>query len=71
MINFNRMPIMLRSEKCHLYKQTEHKMYKMKECPNDPGGYFIAKGQEKVCKNFRLFCQLAYFKSYNNDKLML
>ena len=50
------MPIMLRSEKCHLYKQTEHKMYKMKECPNDPGGYFIAKGQEKVCKNFRLFC---------------
>jgi DNA-directed RNA polymerase III subunit RPC2 len=43
-----RMPIMLRSEKCMLRNKTEAQLAAMKECPYDPGGYFIVKGVEKV-----------------------
>eukprot|EP00590_Aulacoseira_subarctica_P012306 CAMPEP_0172419888 /NCGR_PEP_ID=MMETSP1064-20121228/6276_1 /TAXON_ID=202472 /ORGANISM="Aulacoseira subarctica , Strain CCAP 1002/5" /LENGTH=1336 /DNA_ID=CAMNT_0013159575 /DNA_START=27 /DNA_END=4037 /DNA_ORIENTATION=+ len=43
-----RMPIMLRSSKCMLYNKTERQVAGMKECPYDPGGYFIIKGVEKV-----------------------
>ena len=43
-----RMPIMLRSQKCVLYGKTERELAAMKECPHDPGGYFIVKGVEKV-----------------------
>jgi DNA-directed RNA polymerase III subunit RPC2 len=43
-----RMPIMLRSSHCILANATEEQMAKYKECPLDPGGYFIVKGVEKV-----------------------
>ena len=43
-----RMPIMLRSNKCLLHNKTERQMAALKECPHDPGGYFIIKGVEKV-----------------------
>lgn len=43
-----RMPIMLRSDKCLLHNKTEREMAALKECPYDPGGYFIIKGVEKV-----------------------
>ena len=42
------MPIMLRSSKCLLRNKSERELAKMKECPYDPGGYFIVKGVEKV-----------------------
>lgn len=53
-IPIGRMPIMLRSSNCHLSSNTidEEKylqlMTKLKECPLDPGGYFICRGSEKV-----------------------
>lgn len=43
-----RMPIMLRSEKCMLRNKSDRQLAEMKECPYDPGGYFIVKGVEKV-----------------------
>ncbi|KAL7545885.1 hypothetical protein ACHAWF_009241 [Thalassiosira exigua] len=43
-----RMPIMLRSSNCLLRDKSERELAKMKECPYDPGGYFIVKGVEKV-----------------------
>ena len=43
-----RMPIMLRSSKCLLRDKSERDLARMKECPYDPGGYFIVKGVEKV-----------------------
>ena len=43
-----RMPIMLRSKKCLLRDKTEDELAAMKECPYDPGGYFVIKGVEKV-----------------------
>jgi len=46
--NIFRLPIMLRSCKCVLYQKNEAEMAKMKECPLDPGGYFITRGTERV-----------------------
>lgn len=43
-----RMPIMLRSSNCVLTNKSEYELAKMNECPLDPGGYFVVKGQEKV-----------------------
>uniref|UniRef100_A0A7S4I9T1 DNA-directed RNA polymerase subunit beta n=1 Tax=Odontella aurita TaxID=265563 RepID=A0A7S4I9T1_9STRA len=43
-----RMPIMLRSSKCLLKGKTERELAKLRECPYDPGGYFVIKGVEKV-----------------------
>ncbi|TFL07260.1 beta and beta-prime subunits of DNA dependent RNA-polymerase [Pterulicium gracile] len=46
--NIGRMPIMLRSSKCYLTGRSEDELASMKECPLDPGGYFVVKGTEKV-----------------------
>ncbi|CAH1448175.1 unnamed protein product [Lactuca virosa] len=43
-----RMPIMLKSSKCVLYGKDEDELAKVGECPLDPGGYFVVKGNEKV-----------------------
>jgi DNA-directed RNA polymerase III subunit RPC2 len=47
-IEIGRMPIMLRSNKCVLAGKTPKDLAEMKECPLDPGGYFVVKGTEKV-----------------------
>ncbi|KAI1639400.1 RNA polymerase Rpb2 [Biscogniauxia mediterranea] len=47
-VELARMPVMLRSNKCHLYGANNAKMELMNECPLDPGGYFIIRGTEKV-----------------------
>jgi hypothetical protein len=47
-VPLGRMPIMLRSKRCMLHGRTDHDLSKMGECPVDPGGYFVVKGQEKV-----------------------
>lgn len=43
-----RMPIMLRSRHCVLAGKDHAELAQMNECPHDPGGYFVTKGQEKV-----------------------
>lgn len=43
-----RMPIMLRSSRCRLTGMDQAKLAAAKECPFDPGGYFVIKGLEKV-----------------------
>lgn len=47
-IMIGRMPIMLKSSNCVLRDKSEFELRKMNECPLDPGGYFIVKGQERV-----------------------
>ncbi|KAL6176568.1 hypothetical protein ACLB2K_053201 [Fragaria x ananassa] len=42
------MPIMLRSCKCHLAGKSESQLARLGECPQDPGGYFLIKGSERV-----------------------
>lgn len=43
-----RMPIMLRSSNCVLAGKSDAELAKLNECPHDPGGYFVVRGQEKV-----------------------
>ena len=43
-----KMPIMLRSSNCVLANKSHYELAQLKECPHDPGGYFIVNGQEKV-----------------------
>lgn len=47
-ILIGRMPLMLRSDRCVLKGKSEDELAALKECPLDPGGYFIVKGTEKV-----------------------
>src|SRR3989338_6146492 len=43
-----KIPIMLRSKYCHLYKLSEEELIEHGEDPTDPGGYFIINGNERV-----------------------
>jgi len=47
-LTIGRMPIMLRSSNCVLAGKSEAELAKLNECPHDPGGYFVVRGQEKV-----------------------
>jgi DNA-directed RNA polymerase III subunit RPC2 len=47
-VPIGRIPIMLRSSKCVLHGKLWPQLEALKECPHDPGGYFIVKGVEKV-----------------------
>ena len=47
-VSIGRIPVMLRSSKCVLAEKSETEMSDLKECPLDPGGYFIVNGTEKV-----------------------
>ncbi len=42
------LPVMLRSDLCHLKGKNEAELARMGECPMDPGGYFVVRGTEKV-----------------------
>lgn len=43
-----RFPIMLKSKYCILSKLSKEVTYQMGECRNDPGGYFVVDGKEKL-----------------------
>lgn len=47
-VPFGKLPVMLKSNLCHLAKHTENEMPNFGECPYDQGGYFIISGGEKV-----------------------
>lgn len=47
-VQIGRIPVMLRSAKCVLKDKDEDELAHLKECPHDPGGYFVIKGVEKV-----------------------
>ena len=42
------LPIMLKSTNCYLNKLNKEELIKLGEDPNDPGGYFIIDGTERV-----------------------
>jgi DNA-directed RNA polymerase beta subunit len=47
-VDVGNMPIMLRSKYCYLTGKTREEIVKMDEDPDDPGGYFIINGTERV-----------------------
>lgn len=48
-VKIGEIPIMLRSAKCNLNGCSPEQLAQKRECPLDPGGYFICRGVEKVC----------------------
>eukprot|EP00756_Hemistasia_phaeocysticola_P064166 Hpha_TRINITY_DN7574_c0_g1::TRINITY_DN7574_c0_g1_i1::g.19131::m.19131/K03021/RPC2, POLR3B; DNA-directed RNA polymerase III subunit RPC2 len=48
-IKIGEIPVMLRSSKCNLHRQSPDQLIEKGECPLDPGGYFVIRGAEKVC----------------------
>lgn len=48
-IKIGTIPVMLKSKCCNLFGKSHDELARMRECPLDPGGYFIIKGVEKVC----------------------
>src|SRR5438105_12196903 len=42
------MPVMVRSNACLLHNLSDQKLVEHGEDPNDPGGYFIINGSERV-----------------------
>jgi len=42
------MPVMVKSELCQLSNKTKQQLIEVGEDPNDPGGYFIINGSERV-----------------------
>jgi len=54
-VNLGAVPIMLGSEKCHLYnKSPAEKMELYKECFNDPLGYFIIQSERVIVNQDQL-----------------
>ena len=49
-IDFGEMPIMLRSNKCHLRGMNKEKLIRVHEDENELGGYFIANGNERAIR---------------------
>jgi len=45
------LPIMLKGKNCHLFKLSKEELIQRGEDPDDPGGYFIINGTEKVLIN--------------------
>lgn len=50
-LQIGNLPIMLKSRNCHLYKLLREELIKQGEDPDDPGGYFIINGSEKILVN--------------------
>ena len=43
-----RLPILLRSSACVLRGKNDRELLALGECPLDPGGYFVVRGQERI-----------------------
>ena len=67
-IYIGKFPIMLQSQQCVLYNLTPEVRFNMGECRNDPGGYFIIDGKEKVivCQE-KLADNVVYVQPNTND----
>jgi DNA-directed RNA polymerase II subunit RPB2 len=63
-----KIPTMVRSSKCNLYGLSMDECISKGECSNDPGGYFIVNGKERVlvCQERLNYNQVYVF--YSNDE---
>jgi DNA-directed RNA polymerase II subunit RPB2 len=48
LIFLGKLPVMVKSQVCHLHGEDDESLFLLNECPYDQGGYFIINGSEKV-----------------------
>lgn len=48
MVYIGKLPVMVKSQICHLRGEDDEGLFLLNECPYDQGGYFIINGSEKV-----------------------
>ncbi|AEO64668.1 5512bbe1-303a-4b70-b2e4-e57d94e9d5bb [Thermothielavioides terrestris] len=48
LIFLGKLPVMVKSQVCHLHGEDDESLFQLNECPYDQGGYFIINGSEKV-----------------------
>lgn len=48
LVNFGDLPVMVKSKVCPLSRMSEKELIKIGEDPEDPGGYFIINGTERI-----------------------
>lgn len=65
-----RIPIMLKSSVCNLNRLNDDELVQYGECPNDVGGYFIIKGNERVLvgQMRAVYNQVFVLRQKPNDK---
>lgn len=65
-----KIPIMIGSSKCNLLRKTLKEKIQLGECSNDPGGYFIIKGKERVliAQERINYNQIYIFEQKNSQK---
>ena len=67
-IFLGKIPIMLQSDACVLKDLPSQQKFSLGECKNDPGGYFIINGKEKVIVSQEKFGDnLLYIRDKVND----
>lgn len=49
-VDLGAIPVMVKSKACHLYKASQAELIRRKEDPNEPGGYFIINGNERLIR---------------------
>jgi DNA-directed RNA polymerase beta subunit len=64
-VYMGKIPIMVQSDFCILNGLDAHARYYMGECRNDPGGYFIIDGKEKL-----IICQEKFADNLINVRLL-
>lgn len=70
-VMIGRLPIMLRSSICNLSSLSDQQRIETGECKNDPGGYFIIKGKERVVVSQMrgIYNQVCVFKQKGDKKI--
>ena len=70
-IYLGKFPVMVQSNFCILKGLSPYTRFQMGECRNDPGGYFIIDGKEKVIVPQEKFADnMLYIRKDNDDKYL-
>lgn len=69
-VSIGKIPLMLGSTFCYTRNKTDEQLLKMGECPDDPRGYFIVKGAEKVVVIQEKLRTNRFFVYYGDNKMV-